>query len=99
MCKQDQLGTMEELEYVRLVEDIMDINCTDDDGHTPLMLLCKHRNAATIMKDVQSLLIIRKDVKREEINGKSAAVMVKNHTDLPSNTAIKILVLLTNGIK
>ena len=54
---------MEEVEFVRLVFDIMDINCTDADGHTPLMLLCKHRNADSILKDVQTLLEKRKDVK------------------------------------
>ena len=63
LCKQKQPAPVEEVEFVRLVFDIMDINCTDADGHTPLMLLCKHRNADSILKDVQTLLEKRKDVK------------------------------------
>ena len=77
----------------------MDINCTDQDGHTPLMLLCKHRNADSILRDVQTLLEKRKDVTREEINGKSAAEIVETRDDLPRQTEKKLFVLLTNGIK
>ena len=100
MCNQDQLGTEEELEFVRLVFDIMDINCTDAGGHTPLMLLCKHRNADSILRDVKSLLTNRKDVTREEIKGKSAANILcsRPFDDLPRQTERKISVLLTNGI-
>ena len=91
---------MEEVEFVRLVFDIMDINCTDADGHTPLMLLCKHRNADSILKDVQTLLEKRPDVTREKINGKSAAYTLCNRpvVHLPRQTERKISVLLTNGI-
>ena len=71
---------MEEVEFVRLVFDIMDINCTDADGHTPLMLLCKHRNADSILQDVQTLLTRRKD-----IDVKSAGDIVHIRKDIDFN--------------
>ena len=101
LCKQKQPAPVEELEFVHLVFDIMDINCTDADGHTPLMLLCKHRNADSILRDVQTLLTRRKDVNREEINGKSATDILCSRPfgDLSRETERKISVLLHKGIK
>ena len=81
------------------MNDSVDINCTDQDGHTPFMLICKHRNADSILRDVKSLLTRRKDVTREGINGISAAEIVENRDDLPRETEKKLFVLLTNGIK
>ena len=62
----------------------MDINCTDQDGSTPLMLLCKHRNADSILKDVQMLLTNRKDidVKAKKNSGERADDIVDSRADL-----------------
>ena len=62
----------------------MDINCTDQDGSTPLMLLCKHRNADSILKDVQTLLTNRKDidVKAKKNSGERADDIVDSRADL-----------------
>ena len=100
LCSNKCLQTAEDKrKFDRLIiDDSVDINCTDADGHTPLMLLCKQRSKENILKDVQTLLTRRKDVIRLEINGKSAAEIVENRDDLPRQTEKKLFVLLTNGI-
>lgn len=99
MCERNQLWTEDMKEFDRLINDVMDINCCNDqDGHTPLMLLFKHRNADSILKDVEILLTKRKDVKKTGINGKSAIKIIRGRNDLPPETKDQISDWLIDGI-
>ena len=83
LCSHECLQTAEDKrKFDRLImDDTVDINCsTDASGNNPLMLLCKHRNADSILQDVQTLLTRRKD-----IDVKSAGDIVHIRKDIDFN--------------
>lgn len=99
LCKNPDLCEDERLKSMtRLIRDGVDLNCIDDDGRTPLLLLCERGRGAWLNKCLKLLLSNMKPNQLHEEIHNCRAFHRLSKNDLAGDTLETFRLLIASGL-
>ena len=100
LCRRKRLGDGDNLRlFTDLVtgEEAVDVNCTDDRGRNPLMLLCRYNQSDSLYNCIEILLQQRHDIDLKQTDKDGMNALMHLCRDSISDRIVQVAILLIDN--